>query len=110
MLFGRGAHGGAGEIGHLSIGTGAVACRCGVPGCIEPEMSGSGLVRDAVREGHAGRSATELFAAADRGDAGAARLVDMMEMEGLVSPSAGGKAREVLVDKHYFDEVDAQLR
>ena len=28
----------------------------------------------------------------------AARLVDMMEMEGLVSPAAGGKPREVLVD------------
>jgi S-DNA-T family DNA segregation ATPase FtsK/SpoIIIE len=40
----------------------------------------------------------------------AARLVDMMEMEGLVSPAAGGKAREVLVDKSYFEEVDAQLR
>jgi len=40
----------------------------------------------------------------------AARLVDMMEMEGLVSPGAGGKPREVLVDKGYFDEVDAQLR
>ncbi len=40
----------------------------------------------------------------------AARLVDMMEMEGLVSGSAGGKAREVLVDKGYFEEVDAQLR
>jgi S-DNA-T family DNA segregation ATPase FtsK/SpoIIIE len=40
----------------------------------------------------------------------AARLVDMMEMEGLVSPAAGGKPREVLVDKQYFAEVDAQLR
>ncbi|HXD72613.1 MAG TPA: DNA translocase FtsK 4TM domain-containing protein [Vicinamibacterales bacterium] len=40
----------------------------------------------------------------------AARLVDMMEMEGLVSGAAGGKAREVLVDKSYFAEVDAQLR
>jgi S-DNA-T family DNA segregation ATPase FtsK/SpoIIIE len=40
----------------------------------------------------------------------AARLVDMMEVEGLVSPSAGGKPREVLVDKGYFDEVDQQLR
>jgi len=40
----------------------------------------------------------------------AARLVDMMEAEGLVSPAAGGKPREVLVDKAYFDEVDAQLR
>jgi S-DNA-T family DNA segregation ATPase FtsK/SpoIIIE len=40
----------------------------------------------------------------------AARLVDMMEAEGLVSPAAGGKPRDVLVDKNYFDEVDSQLR
>jgi S-DNA-T family DNA segregation ATPase FtsK/SpoIIIE len=40
----------------------------------------------------------------------AARLVDMMEAEGLVSSAAGGKPREVLVAKEYFDEVDAQLR
>jgi S-DNA-T family DNA segregation ATPase FtsK/SpoIIIE len=39
----------------------------------------------------------------------AARLIDMMEMEGIVSPAANGK-REVLVDQHYFEEVDAQLR
>ena len=39
----------------------------------------------------------------------AARLIDMMEMEGVVSPAAGGK-REVLVDAGYFEEVDAQLR
>jgi S-DNA-T family DNA segregation ATPase FtsK/SpoIIIE len=40
----------------------------------------------------------------------AARLVDMMEAEGLVSPAVGGKPREVLVDRGYFEEVDAQLR
>ena len=40
----------------------------------------------------------------------AARLVDMMEMEGLVSPAVGGKPREVLVDKSYFEEVDTQVR
>ena len=40
----------------------------------------------------------------------AARLVDMMELDGIVSPGAGGKAREVLVGKGYFEEVDAQLR
>jgi len=40
----------------------------------------------------------------------AARLVDMMEAEGLVSPAVGGKPREVLVARDYFDEVDAQLR
>jgi S-DNA-T family DNA segregation ATPase FtsK/SpoIIIE len=40
----------------------------------------------------------------------AARLVDMMEAEGLVSAATGGKPREVLVGKEYFEEVDAQLR
>ena len=40
----------------------------------------------------------------------AARLVDMMEAEGLVSAGTGGKPREVLVDRAYFEEVDAQLR
>ena len=40
----------------------------------------------------------------------AARLVDMMEADGLVSGASGGKAREVLVGKDYFDEVDAQMR
>jgi S-DNA-T family DNA segregation ATPase FtsK/SpoIIIE len=39
----------------------------------------------------------------------AARLIDMMEMDGVVSAATGGK-REVLVDQHYFEEVDAQLR
>jgi len=40
----------------------------------------------------------------------AARLVDMMEAEGLVSAASGGKPREVLVGREYFEEVDAQLR
>ena len=40
----------------------------------------------------------------------AARLIDMMEAEGLVSPGAGAKPREVLVGHGYFEEVDAQLR
>jgi S-DNA-T family DNA segregation ATPase FtsK/SpoIIIE len=39
----------------------------------------------------------------------AARLIDMMEMDGLVSAAVNGK-REVLVDRSYFDEVDAQVR
>jgi S-DNA-T family DNA segregation ATPase FtsK/SpoIIIE len=40
----------------------------------------------------------------------AARLIDMMEAEGLVSSGGGGKARDVLVGKDYFEEVDSQLR
>jgi S-DNA-T family DNA segregation ATPase FtsK/SpoIIIE len=38
----------------------------------------------------------------------AARLIDMMEADGLVSSGAGGKAREVLVPPTYFDEVDGR--
>ena len=40
----------------------------------------------------------------------AARLVDMMEADGLVSTGAAGKPREVLVKPDYFDEVDLQSR
>ncbi len=40
----------------------------------------------------------------------AARLVDMMEADGIVSAASGSKPREVLVDRGYFDEVDEQLR
>ena len=40
----------------------------------------------------------------------AARLVDMMEADGLVSAGTAGKPREVLVKQDYFDQVDVQLR
>ncbi len=40
----------------------------------------------------------------------AARLVDMMEADGLVSAGATGKPREVLVKPDYFEEVDLQPR
>jgi len=36
----------------------------------------------------------------------AARLIDMMEREGLVGPLNGSKGREVLVPPDYFEEVD----
>jgi S-DNA-T family DNA segregation ATPase FtsK/SpoIIIE len=40
----------------------------------------------------------------------AARLVDMMEADGIVSGASGSKPREVLVDRGYFEEVDEHLR
>ncbi len=36
----------------------------------------------------------------------AARLVDMMEADGLLGPSQGSKPREVLVPPDYFEEID----
>jgi S-DNA-T family DNA segregation ATPase FtsK/SpoIIIE len=35
-----------------------------------------------------------------------ARLLDMMEKEGLVGPPAGSKGRELLVPENYFGEVE----
>lgn len=40
----------------------------------------------------------------------AARLVDMMEADGLVSAGTTGKPRDVLVKPDYFEEVDLQPR
>ncbi|MCP4663104.1 MAG: DNA translocase FtsK [bacterium] len=36
----------------------------------------------------------------------AARLIDMLEADGLLGPSEGSKSREVLVPPDYFDEID----
>ena len=74
----RGAWGGAGEIGHLALGRGDVACRCGVPGCVEPEASGSGLARHAREAGWSPAEARTVFAKAAAGDERAAALVESM--------------------------------
>ncbi len=36
----------------------------------------------------------------------AARLIDMMEQDGLLGPSQGSKPREILVKADYFEEID----
>lgn len=43
----RGAHGGAGEIGHLTVVVDGPPCGCGLRGCLEQYASGSALVRTA---------------------------------------------------------------
>jgi len=43
----RGAHGGAGEIGHLTMVVDGQPCGCGLRGCLEQYASGSALVRTA---------------------------------------------------------------
>ena len=55
----------------------------------------------------AGRASTSLLQRRLRvGYGRAARLLDMMEHEGLVGPPEGSKAREVLVPSDYFDQID----
>ncbi len=81
VLEGRvvhGAFGGAGELGHLPLGSGRYTCRCGVRNCVEPEASASGLVARARESGLDAPDAAAVFAAAARGEAEAVRLVDHM--------------------------------
>lgn len=74
----RGAHGGAGEIGHLAMGDGALPCDCGVANCVEPMMCASGLVRAARDAGLDVQDARDVFARAAAGEATAAKLVERL--------------------------------
>lgn len=73
----KGAHGGAGEIGHLPLGSSGPACNCGVVGCAEPMASGSGLVKRAREAGLPVTNAREVFASDDpRAAAAIERMLD----------------------------------
>ncbi|TMQ71715.1 MAG: ROK family protein [Candidatus Eisenbacteria bacterium] len=74
----HGARGGAGEIGHLPLGRGGAPCRCGVPDCVEPDASGSGLARHARELGLSPAEAATVFAAAEAGDPRAQAVVAAM--------------------------------
>lgn len=73
-----GAWGGAGELGHLPLGEGSLACRCGVVRCVEPEMSGSGLVRHAAAAGLEVDDPQQVFALAARDVPEAVALLDRL--------------------------------
>jgi glucokinase len=73
----RGASGGAGEIGHMPLGSQGPPCGCGVVGCAEPMASGSGLLARAREAGLAVNSAREVFESGDpRAAAAIERMVD----------------------------------
>jgi glucokinase len=74
----RGAHGGAGEIGHLPLGGDGAPCGCAVEGCVEAEAAGKGLVRAAREAGLAAEDAAAVFALAAAGNPVARALVDRM--------------------------------
>jgi glucokinase len=72
----QGAHGGAGELAHSPLGDGSLPCACGVRNCVEPEASGSGLVRRARTAGLGEITAEQVFALAASGDARARALIE----------------------------------
>lgn len=69
----RGAHGMAGEIGHVVVDESAVLCRCGQRGCLEAVAAGPAIAR-AWPKGLEGSAATALFAAAAGGDPAARKV------------------------------------
>lgn len=73
----KGAFGGAGEIGHMPLGSTGPACGCGVEGCAEPMASGSGLVARAREAGLDVANARDVFESTDPRAAGLiASMVD----------------------------------
>lgn len=71
----RGAHGGAGEIGHLPLGSDGPPCRCGVPGCAEPLVGGAGITVRARECGLDAGDARDVFGLAAAGEPRAVAIV-----------------------------------
>jgi glucokinase len=59
----RGAHGHAGEIGHMIVDEGGAACACGQNGCLEALCSRTAMAKEAVAAAASGRSPGLLEAA-----------------------------------------------
>jgi len=62
----RGAHGMAGEVGHVVIDPSGPLCRCGAKGCLEALAAGPALAQAALRELQSGKaSSLQEYQAAD---------------------------------------------
>jgi len=71
----RGAHGSAGEVGHISVDPAGPLCRCGQRGCIEAFSGGAAVAERWGRSGGAGAlPVRDVFDAADAGDVEAIAL------------------------------------
>jgi glucokinase len=123
-----GAHGGAGEVGHMIVQPGGPACAAGCPGCLEGVASGTAIAAEAARRleavqaagfGASARpTAADVFRAAAQGDAtstaiirgvvrhlgaGLASLLAIFDPERLVV--GGGVARGL--ERHWDDLLEA---
>ncbi len=76
----RGAHGGAGEFGHVPVVKAGPLCECGMHGCLEALVADPALVGQAIRaglvppRGSTADGVTRLRALADHGDPAARRI------------------------------------
>jgi len=106
----RGAWGGAGELGHVPLALGETRCPCGVPSCVEPEASASGLARQAAELGLP-QDAAALFERAAEGDAAAAALVSRFvdRLGAAVATAVALLNPEVVVVGGGLSQVGARL-
>ncbi|GIP32745.1 ROK family protein [Paenibacillus sp. J2TS4] len=81
----RGAYGGAGELGHISVDFNGPRCSCGNYGCIELYASGTGIARVAAEMAAANGWQTgwradsrEVIAAWNAGDVHASQVMDVV--------------------------------
>lgn len=110
----EGAHGAAGELGHMIIDPRGSLCNCGQTGCLETIASATGVVRLAKKYGSDLNDAKAVFDAAKAGDLKALSAIDemtdalalaMQHVAVTVDPDAfvigGGvsKAGNFLIDK-----------
>jgi predicted NBD/HSP70 family sugar kinase len=78
----RGATGGAGEIGHITVDDRGPLCRCGKRGCLETYTAIYAIL-DVLRPQHGALTLTQLMELLSAGDPGAVRVVsDAAELVG----------------------------
>lgn len=76
----RGAHGVAGEVGHMTLQVGGPLCGCGQYGCWEALAAGRAVARDASHAYGSPLSTAQVFARAEAGERLALRVVDQAAM------------------------------
>lgn len=136
LVFGgellRGVQNYAGELGHMVVQPGGVLCPCGRRGCLEPIVSGGGLLARAKEELENFPESTlsasdetltthQIFAAADSGDALAGKLsseaiealsIALANLVNLLNPEwivyGGGTLSDGWLIKHVRRNVGTQ--
>lgn len=71
----RGAHGAAGDIGHVQAGPADVTCRCGNNGCLEASAGGAALAGQLRAKGHDTHGSRDVVELVRKGDNDAVRAV-----------------------------------
>lgn len=136
LVFGgqllRGAKNYAGELGHMVVQPDGVLCPCGRRGCLEPIVSGGGIlarVQDelanfpssSLHALHASLTAQQVFAAADAGDSLAGKIANdaiqalsiaLTNLVNLLNPEwivyGGGVLSDGWLIKHVKEHVESQ--